>query len=413
MINYKFYNLLLVKNIIQQKDLTMIQNKNDNHAFRVLLALVKIGIADKHLLGRIWGDSIDVAYVNLEKYLVDKDIARKIPQEFAKEHKVVALYKFGEAITVAVQNPKNFYLQDRLEDIFGVKVSMVFAFPDDIDKALRSVYSVNAKKQQITEELEDSNIADKDISVNVKQADPEIHPKTKEVLVDNTKSLFRAAFEGKVPKKEEASKVSDEIVENITYKIDVSQCINNLRINDEYTYSHSINVAILASIMGKVMNLSSTQIKQLTLSALLHDIGNMRIPKNILYKKGELLPEESALVKNHTKMGAQIITKMELPYAIAEVALNHHEFIDGSGYPRQLHGDQISFITQLVSMVNIYDNLIATRPNRNSLSVHEAINVMLLETAGLFNPTILFKFVNLVYKKDAASLKAIFKSIIR
>lgn len=123
-------------------------------------------------------------------------------------------------------------------------------------------------------------------------------------------------------------------------------------------YYHSLNVSILAMMLGKAVGLSERDIKTLGLGGLFHDVGKMQIPDPILRKTGKLTQQESNLLKMHTKYGEKFLNLSEtVPEQVKTIAAQHHEYLDGSGYPAGLKGDQIDPLTQVITLVNDYDSL--------------------------------------------------------
>ena len=119
-----------------------------------------------------------------------------------------------------------------------------------------------------------------------------------------------------------------------------------MRIIDEYTFSHGINVSMISTVIGTKIGLNPQQLKELSLGALLHDIGKIKIPKQILYKVGRLDTDEFELIKNHSTLGYELITQtIRLSDNVARPALEHHERYSGEGYPKKIEG-KIYLITR-------------------------------------------------------------------
>lgn len=160
-----------------------------------------------------------------------------------------------------------------------------------------------------------------------------------------------------------------------------------------YIFTHSVNVCMLSLIMGLYMDLKREQLKQLGLAALLHDIGQSKIPKNILYKPSLLLPEESEEVKRHPIYGYEMLKAYtQLPEAVRIAALQHHERLDGSGYPGQLVGDQIDFYARIVAVADVFDALLTDRPFRKAFFPHQAVDIIIGSSAH-FDPEVLEVFL--------------------
>ncbi|GGB17501.1 HD-GYP domain-containing protein [Agarivorans gilvus] len=132
-------------------------------------------------------------------------------------------------------------------------------------------------------------------------------------------------------------------------------------------YYHSLNVSILSMMLAKAVGFSERDIKLLGLAGLFHDVGKMKIPDTVLRKQGKLTPQENNLLKMHTKYGVDFLKLSEtIPEKVKVIAEQHHEYLDGSGYPKQLKGDQIDRLSQLIAVVNEYDSLCHPRDPKQS-----------------------------------------------
>jgi len=417
--NTAFLESLIENKIITQVVLDYLLSKNDNDAFAVLVELSQNPSLNREKLGTLWGNSINVAHVDLDKTIINPDILKLIPEEFARKHKVIALYKFAGVITLAVTNPKNIILLDKIEKITNTKASPLFAFPDSIDKIIDKYY----KKEEKKDAKEEKSLADltkklsKPVQINpvniIKEDDQKsvISEKVKKYWIDNTKSILSNIEEGKLPSAKVCDNLSNSIIEEVHNKIDMIQCVNQLRINDEYTYSHCVNTAVLCSVFAKEFSFKETPLKEITLGAMLHDLGKMRIPKVILYKPDKLSKDEMDIVKRHPELGYKMIKQMDVPELVAEMAYNHHEKVNGSGYPRKLTEDQLSVFDQILSIIDVYDALISDRPYKKAIPFHQAINILYLEGKTSFNNAFLYKFVEIIYYKNTDALKDEFKTI--
>ena len=402
-----FIRLLIEEGIISDQTAKVLVEKFKYDYFSILLYLVDSKIATKKKLGRLWGDSLGVAYTELKKAMFQKEVVQKLSEEFARKNKVILIYQLGKVIIAATPDPKNDILLNKIEQLTKSQVSTVFSFPDEIDEAIDKYYLSYDSLEGLTK-----NFSINKDKINVNEMPSVISEKTKEYLINSTKNIAQQAYEGKTPDLEVCKDVGNTIIEEVNQKLEIIHCINQLRINDEYTYSHSVNVAMLSSAIGKALGFSANLVKELVLGALLHDIGKMRIPKVILNKPDKLDKEEIALIKRHPVLGYQIVTNMGIPEKISEIVYNHHERIDGNGYPRGLARDELSINVQIVSIVDVYDALVSDRPYKAKMAHHEALNIILLEGQRAFDFDLLYKFVNLVYKENFDTLKKTFKSVL-
>ncbi|MGQ9546777.1 MAG: PAS domain S-box protein [Dehalococcoidia bacterium] len=133
---------------------------------------------------------------------------------------------------------------------------------------------------------------------------------------------------------------------------------------DPYTAGHQQRVADLARLVGKQMGLAETMIERLYFNGILHDVGKISIPTSILTKPGELAEEEWALIRAHTKQGYRILKDADLPWPAADAALQHHERLDGSGYPNGVTGDKLSLEVSILAVCDVVEAMSSHRPYR-------------------------------------------------
>lgn len=137
---------------------------------------------------------------------------------------------------------------------------------------------------------------------------------------------------------------------------------------DASLFSHAVDVCVLALVVGYRSKMSDQQLQDLAIGALLHDVGQLRLPRNLLFKKGAFSPEERNLYMTHPKLGASILANTEdIAEASRRIVLEHHERVDGAGYPWGRKGKTISPLSQLVGLVDRYDALVSKRGGRPPL----------------------------------------------
>lgn len=143
---------------------------------------------------------------------------------------------------------------------------------------------------------------------------------------------------------------------------------------DTYTPTHESHVAVLAARIAKELNLTPVQIETTRLAGLVHDIGKVAIPLEILNKPSKLTPEEFAIIQTHPQLGYDILKKIHFPLPIANVMYAHHEYLDGTGYPRGLTAEAIPIETRIVTVSDIVQSMVEDRPYRKGLSIQIAID---------------------------------------
>jgi type IV pilus assembly protein PilB len=162
--NPVFIKLLLAKGIVTEDVARRLMQKYQEDAFSVLGHLVRANIAQKNLLGRLWGDSINVSYVEMNKTLFQREIVRQLPERFARSHHIILLYQFGEAITAAVTNPGDQYLLQEAERLVGRPISPVFCFPEDIEDAIEIEYQSDEALRDLSSRIVTDTVLIEDIS---------------------------------------------------------------------------------------------------------------------------------------------------------------------------------------------------------------------------------------------------------
>jgi putative nucleotidyltransferase with HDIG domain len=173
---------------------------------------------------------------------------------------------------------------------------------------------------------------------------------------------------------------------------DLHTILIGLHASDDYTYRHSVAVAILTTLIGKWLQLPHEELHQLTTAALLHDIGKTKIPSYILTKQGRLTPEEYKIVKQHTTFGFDMIRNTEgLSDIHARVALEHHERLDGSGYPNGLR-EETHFLSRIVAVTDVFHAMLSKRPYKDAFPFYQVVKEMYDGAFGLFDPEIVTLF---------------------
>ena len=161
-----------------------------------------------------------------------------------------------------------------------------------------------------------------------------------------------------------------------------------VELKDAYTAGHQKTVAQLAYLIGERLGLNHERLEGLKLGALIHDIGKLGIPTQILSKPSKLTDEEFALVKMHSEQGAEIISEVEFPWPIMEMILQHHERLDGSGYPKGLKDDEIILEAKIIGIADVADSVLSHRPYRPSLGMKKLKEILVSGKGSLYDSKI-------------------------
>ena len=191
-----------------------------------------------------------------------------------------------------------------------------------------------------------------------------------------------------------ARELVGEMADSISRSPNAMLWLTHMKKRDEYTSIHCMNVSILAITFGRTLGLDRTQLETLGLGALLHDIGKMQVPLEILNKPGRLTDEEFEIVKSHSMNGYNLLRQKEdMPTDVLEIVRSHHERINGRGYPRGLTEDFIDQLTQITSIVDVYDAITSDRCYHDGISPHEALKNMFDWAGENFNADLVEQFI--------------------
>lgn len=194
---------------------------------------------------------------------------------------------------------------------------------------------------------------------------------------------------------DELKQTAKTIIADLTHNQRNLLQINDIRLHDDYTFSHSVNVAVIATMLGRLCHYNNERLHDLTLSALLHDVGKIKIPLPILNKPINLSEAELETIQRHPDYGYNILINAKQFCALAaQVAQQHHEKLDGSGYPQQLSGNAINQEARIVAIADVYDALTSDRPYKKAYRPDIAYKIMSNCSPGHFDPDLLRIFFN-------------------
>ncbi|MEG2082527.1 MAG: HD-GYP domain-containing protein, partial [Oscillospiraceae bacterium] len=192
-------------------------------------------------------------------------------------------------------------------------------------------------------------------------------------------------------------KIADYMTDVILSNKDCMLNLVEMKNYDDYAYVHSMQVGITSTIIGKRLGFSDARLKSLALAGMLHDVGKLKIPKEILDKPARLTEEEFCKMKKHPEYAYQ---KLSLCSSISAVVLDavacHHEKYDGSGYPYNLAGEEIPVFARIIAIADVYDALTSPRTYRGAWEPYEAVNYMMSRAGMQFDTAILSTFLSAV-----------------
>lgn len=195
-------------------------------------------------------------------------------------------------------------------------------------------------------------------------------------------------FDGSIPKA-----FSNKLVESVERNPDALLCLTKIREKDDYLLEHSLNVAILLANFAKHLGMTDNEVNELSYAGFLHDLGKIMIPDEILHKPGRLTDEEMDIMKGHVQHGVDHLLETDIqPYLIQAVA-EHHERLDGLGYPQGKKGDEISMAGRMLAIADMYDALTADRVYKSGMSSQKAFSILMSEAPTRLDMYLVQQFI--------------------
>lgn len=215
---------------------------------------------------------------------------------------------------------------------------------------------------------------------------------------DDVTESFKGNF-GKIALGENDIKIEDfykdteKIINESRNVSHILEMMQGMRSYDDVVYSHSINVSIICSVFAKWLKLSEEETKILTLCGLLHDVGKMVIPDEIINKSSKLTEEEYRIMKTHTQKGYQLLKNQDIDIRIKYAALLHHERCDGSGYPNRFTRDNIEAFSKIVAIADVYDAMTSDRVYRDAICPFDVVEEFEKEGLQKYDPAYILIFL--------------------
>lgn len=186
-------------------------------------------------------------------------------------------------------------------------------------------------------------------------------------------------------------------VDSILRNPDALLWMTKIRDEDEYTAEHCLNVCILAIAFGRHLGLPETELEKLGLCGLLHDVGKMRVPPDVLNKAGALTPKEFNMIRAHTVHGRNLLLSTPGIFeVVVDVAYSHHERMDGKGYPRKLPQEKISRYARIIALVDAYDAMTADRCYSQAIPTTQALKNIYKDRGTHFDEKLALEFIKSV-----------------
>lgn len=217
--------------------------------------------------------------------------------------------------------------------------------------------------------------------------------KSKEAVME----MFHDARLGKAIEVEHVHELVEEISNSVMRHPHALISLARLKTADEYTYMHSVAVCALMSALARQLQLEAALVREAGVAGLLHDIGKIGIPRQILNKPGKLTDDEFTVMKSHSAIGTKILKDSQhFSKLVLDVCLHHHEKMDGTGYPHGMKGHEISIYAKMGAVCDVYDAITSNRPYKKGWSPAESIRKMAEWSKGHFDELIFQVFVKTV-----------------
>ena len=195
-------------------------------------------------------------------------------------------------------------------------------------------------------------------------------------------------FDGSIPKA-----FSSKLVESVERNPDALLCLTKIREKDDYLLEHSLNVAILLANFAKHLGMTDNEVNELSYAGFLHDLGKIMIPDEILHKPGRLTDEEMDIMKGHVQHGVDHLLETDIQPHLIQAVAEHHERLDGLGYPQGKKGDEISMAGRMLAIADMYDALTADRVYKSGMSSQKAFSILMSEAPTRLDMYLVQQFI--------------------
>lgn len=187
-----------------------------------------------------------------------------------------------------------------------------------------------------------------------------------------------------------------KLINSVDRNPNALMCLTRIREKDTYLLEHSLNVAIILANFAKYLELDELVVTELALAGFVHDIGKIKIPDEILHKPGRLDEQEMTVMRDHVFYGIRTLREMDLPQHIIRTMSEHHERLDGKGYPEGLKGDEISQHGRMIAICDTYDAIVADRCYKPGMPSKRALQILLKDAPEKYDRELVQKFIQCV-----------------
>jgi PAS domain S-box-containing protein/putative nucleotidyltransferase with HDIG domain len=375
----------------------------DSGLFKVFQEVWKTGKPQQHLLSlyqdqRITGWRENYIYrlpsgeiVAVYDDITDRRLAEKELKESEEKYRTVfentgtAMIIIEEDMTISVANRQFEQLSGYSKEEIENKIKWTkFIIPEDLEK-MKEYHLLRRKEKESTPTSYEFSLRNKLGEIKNIWLKVGMIPGTKKSVASLTDITARKTYEGKLKKS----------IEDVIYTIGK---ITETR--DPYTSGHQLKVSKLSTAIAQEMKLPQDKIEGIRIASLVHDIGKISIPSEILSKPSKLSEIEYRLIKNHSQIGYDILKSIEFPWPVAEIVLQHQERLNGSGYPQGLKGDDILLEAKIIAVADVIEAMSSHRPYRPALGINKALEEIFINRGILYVPEVVDACIKLFKEKD-------------
>jgi PAS domain S-box-containing protein len=354
-------------------------NRKDNSKVMVEISTYPVKIKRKTL---VLGIARDITMRNKAKISLAES-EEKYRTVF--ENTGTAMIIIEEDMTISVANRQVEQLSGYSKEEIENKMKWTeLVIPEDLER-MKEYHLLRRKEKENTPTSYEFSLRDKSGGIKNIWLNVGMIPGTKKSVASLTDITARKTYEGKLKKS----------IEDIIYTIGK---ITETR--DPYTSGHQLKVSKLSTAIAQEMKLPPDKIEGIRIASLIHDVGKISIPSEILSKPSKLSEIEYNLIKNHSQIGYDILKSIEFSWPIAQIVLQHQERLNGSGYPQGLKGDDILLEAKIIAVADVIEAMSSHRPYRPALGINKALEEISINRGILYVPEVVDACIKLFKEKD-------------